>query len=100
MTSTAQTYPELRDFGSCRSCGERVGWVTVKPGHLRRPVDPRPKPLAEYALLRDGVTAVNLRDAEVDERFEHYDGPRFWDHRKTCPVPSMVTARAALEQLS
>jgi hypothetical protein len=98
MAAITNERPALRDFSSCRSCGEPIGWVTVQPGHVRRPVDPDPKPLAEYALLRNGVTAVNLRSPEVDDRFEHYDGPRFWDHQKTCPVPSMTTARAALER--
>jgi hypothetical protein len=98
MTAITNERPELRNVSSCQSCGEPIGWVTLKPGHLRRPVDPDPLPLAEYALLRDGVTAVNLRSPDVDDRFEQYNGPRFWDHQKTCPVPSMTTARAALER--
>jgi CRISPR-associated Cas5-like protein len=96
---TITALPELRNFGMCRSCGQRIGWVTIKPGTGRRPVDPEPRPHAEYALLRNGVTAVNLRDPGVDQQFESYEGPRFWDHRKTCPVPSLSTARAAIGQL-
>ena len=74
---------------------DRLGDAQARPPAPAR--RPDPKPLAEYALLRDGVTAVNLRSPDVDDRFEHYRGPRFWDHQKTCPVPSMTTARAALE---
>jgi hypothetical protein len=99
VASTAATsIPELRDSGICRGCGERFGWVTLRPGARRRPVDPEPKRLAEYALLLDGVTVVNLRDERVDERFESHTGPRFWDHAKTCAAPSMMTARVAVEQ--
>ena len=90
--------PELVDFGICQACGQKIGWVTVRPGETRRPVDPEARELAEYALLRNGRAAVNLRHPSVDPSFESYDGPRFWDHAKTCPVPSMRTARSAVGQ--
>lgn len=95
MAATTPEMPELVEFGVCTACGQSIGWVTVRPGKTRRPVDPQPRALAEYALLRDGRVAVNLRNPTVDPAFESYGGPRFWDHAKTCPVPSMSTARAA-----
>jgi hypothetical protein len=97
VTSTA-VIPQLRDFGTCEACGEQIAWVTIKPDGRRRPVDTEPKPLAEYALLRDGVTAINLRHAQIDlEMVDRHEGPCFWDHRKTCRVEGMVTAKAVLE---
>jgi hypothetical protein len=96
VVSQAAALPELQDLSICKACGQRIGWVTVMPAASKRPVDTEPRPLAEYALLRNGRTAVNLRDASVDEVFEKYDGPRFWDHDKACPVPSMRTAAAGL----
>jgi hypothetical protein len=72
--------------------------VTIKPDGRRRPVDPEPAEHGEYALLRDGATAINLRHQRVDlDLADRYDGPCFWDHRKTCRVPEMVTATAVLE---
>jgi hypothetical protein len=55
------------------------------------------RPGAEYALLRDGVRAINLRDGHVSEDIDlTYEGPRFWDHLKTCPVPSIRTVTAGI----
>jgi hypothetical protein len=96
VTSTA-VVPQLRDFGTCEACGQRIGWLLIKPDGRRRPVDPGPKPHAEYALRNDGISAFNLRHPSVDlDLADRQEGPCFWDHAKTCAVPSMKTARAVL----
>ena len=96
--TNAAAEPELHDFDTCRSCGAEIAWVDVQPGGRRRPVDPAPMALAEYVLLRDGVTVVNDRDERVTEQLDAYTGPRFWDHVRTCTTPSMRTVRAAIAQ--
>jgi hypothetical protein len=43
------------------------------------------------------VRAINLRDGHVSEDIDlTYEGPRFWDHLKTCPVPSIRTVTAGI----
>lgn len=97
MTSTS-VIPQLRNFAACEACGDKVAIVTVKPDGRRRTIDVEPKPLAEYALLRDGVTVINLRHPRVDlDLADRHEGPKFWDHAKTCRVPGMVTMRTILE---
>jgi hypothetical protein len=97
MNPTA-VVPELQNFGTCNACGRRIGWVRVARTSRRRPVDPDPRPNAEYALLRDGATVINLRATDVDlDLADSYEGPCFWDHAKTCPTPGTVTTRAILE---
>jgi hypothetical protein len=69
--------PALVNFGTCYSCGERVGWVTV-PGGKNRPLNPEPRIYGEFGLLRDGRHAVPLPPGDSHE------GPRFVCHFDTC----------------
>lgn len=76
----------------CRSCNTEVGWVRL-PGERWRTVDTEPKPWAPYALLRDGVRAVDLTApyVPVGERWR-VDTPRFVPHHLTCVAPGMRKA--------
>lgn len=97
MAST-DVFPQLKDFGQCEACGQQIAWLVIKPGSRRRPVDTEPKPLAEYALRRDGISAFNLRHHTMDlDLADRYEGPCYWDHAKTCPVPGMKTVYAVLK---
>jgi hypothetical protein len=96
--ASTDVFPQLSEFGTCRSCGQRIAWVRIAHSGRSRPVDPEPKPNAEYALLRDGRTVVNLRRLDMDlDLVDRHEGPCFWDHAKTCSVPGMTTTRAILE---
>lgn len=93
MIST-RPVPTLSDLGVCEACGRPIGWVRVAPGEGKRPVDPDPHPRGEYLLLLDGKTAAAPRQ---DPRVAHMDlrpglePIRYFDHRRTCPVPSLRT---------
>lgn len=89
-----QPAPELVEFGECWACGAKVAWIHDRFGRPRA-VDVRPHPWGEWALLRDGRSAVNLTSEPACGRIaSSYAGPRFVDHnRKTCAVPSLRTMK-------
>ena len=98
MISTAQI-PSLSSLAECEACGRTVGWVTVAPGQGKRPVDPEPHPRGEYLLMRDGKTVADVRhdsrSAHLDLE-EGLDPIRYFDHRRTCPIPSLRTFAGGL----
>lgn len=89
--------PALAQIGRCSACGDEIGWVRLRPHGRRRPVDPTTHRHGEYALLSDGVHAIDLRrDPNVPAHLDAaHDGPRFWDHAKTCRVPGGHTLSGA-----
>lgn len=89
--------PQLVDIGECRSCGGAIGWVTLRGGR-RQPVETEPRGSGEFALLRGGIRAHRLTP---DQRFEpRYDGLKYVDHHKLCPVPSFRTAAWSMSSAS
>lgn len=91
--------PQPLSRSSCRSCGAAIAWVRLQNGKLR-PMDVTPRPRGEYALLRDGRRVLDLRNEHliapnVADRVPHEI--RYFDHGKTCRVPSLRTTRALLE---
>lgn len=97
MNATA-VVPQLSQFTICRGCKAKIAMVKVMPDRVWRAVDTEPHPLGEYALLRDGIRAVNLRHPWMDlDLADRHDGPCFWDHRKTCPARGVVTPASVLD---
>lgn len=87
--------PELQSQGSCQACGRPIAWVQLAGtrGH-KRPVDPTPHSRGEYVLMRDGRTVATPRQdprvAFLDDR-AGIEEIRYFDHNKTCPIPSLRT---------
>jgi len=89
----SQATPELTEFTDCWACGRRVGWIRLEQDRWRL-VDPEPRSGAQYALLRDGVSAMDMHDRRrINEASDliYSDGPRFGDHKHSCPLPSLRT---------
>jgi hypothetical protein len=98
MVQEAPSIPTPAEQSVCRSCGEPIGWV-VLPGHHFRPINLRPHPMGEYALLPGGIRALSLHDAPrlpPDEAAKVHDEIRYFDHVRTCISPSMRTCLAAI----
>jgi hypothetical protein len=96
---THEAAPEPLSRSSCRSCGVEIAWVRLQNGKLR-PMDVTAHPRGEYALLRDGRSVLDLRNEELiapDIADRVPDEIRYFDHVKTCRVPSLRTTRALLE---
>jgi hypothetical protein len=88
---------ELTNFGTCRACGQVVGWILL-PGGVKRPVDPEPSRSGEYAMHKvgDGVKAVALETAE--QRIAWSLTTQYRSHFNTCPQQGLV--RAAYSAIS
>jgi hypothetical protein len=91
--------PQPASRSTCRSCGVEIAWVRLQNGKLR-PMDVTPHPRGEYALLRDGRRVLDLRNEELiapDVADRIPNEIRYFDHVKTCRVPSLRATRALIE---
>jgi hypothetical protein len=98
MATAAPATRTFRDPGRCRACGAEIDWVELLYTRGPRQVDTTPCRHAEYLVFRGGKRALDVRRPDVleDLSAQAYDGTRFCDHLRTCPVASLRTVAPAL----